>query len=104
MKRVGYARVISSRSRSGNGTEAFSCLKEFSMSDINEMRRHLLIGSAALAASFAIPPVAALAAEPVGEKHMSSNTITTKDGTQIYYKDWGSGQPIVFHHGWPLSS
>jgi non-heme chloroperoxidase len=32
------------------------------------------------------------------------NIITTKDGTQIFYKDWGSGQPIVFHHGWPLSS
>jgi non-heme chloroperoxidase len=31
-------------------------------------------------------------------------TITTKDGTQIFYKDWGSGQPIVFSHGWPLSS
>ncbi|MFC3826171.1 alpha/beta fold hydrolase [Niastella sp. GCM10012298] len=30
--------------------------------------------------------------------------ITVKDGTQIYYKDWGSGQPLVFHHGWPLSS
>ncbi|TWF35315.1 non-heme chloroperoxidase [Chitinophaga polysaccharea] len=32
------------------------------------------------------------------------NKITVKDGTEIYYKDWGTGQPIVFHHGWPLSS
>lgn len=32
------------------------------------------------------------------------NTITTKDGTEIFYKDWGEGQPIMFHHGWPLSA
>jgi non-heme chloroperoxidase len=32
------------------------------------------------------------------------STITTKNGVQIFYKDWGQGQPIVFHHGWPLSS
>ena len=32
------------------------------------------------------------------------NTITINDGTQIYYKDWGTGQPVVFSHGWPLSA
>jgi non-heme chloroperoxidase len=32
------------------------------------------------------------------------STVTTKDGVEIFYKDWGSGQPIVFSHGWPLSS
>ena len=32
------------------------------------------------------------------------NSIKVKDGAQIFYKDWGTGQPIVFHHGWPLSA
>ena len=32
------------------------------------------------------------------------SSITVKDGTEIYYKDWGTGLPIMFHHGWPLSA
>src|SRR6516165_6482462 len=41
-----------------------------------------------------------------GSSSMSSSTVTTKDRVQIYFKDWGpkDAQPIVFHHGWPLSA
>src|SRR5690349_16594377 len=44
--------------------------------------------------------------QPTNRFHRTPSipTITTANGTEIFYKDWGSGQPIVFSHGWPLSS
>lgn len=68
-------------------------------------RRDLLL-TTALATAFALTGVA-IAQTPLdqtGDKEMAM--ITTTDGTNIFYKDWGpkDAQPIVFHHGWPLSS
>ena len=66
-------------------------------------RRNLMLASAAALATAAIgTSKPAKAADKSSSKNGS--TVTTKDGVQIYYKDWGSGQPIVFSHGWPLSS
>ncbi|NEI72259.1 alpha/beta fold hydrolase [Rhizobium lusitanum] len=73
-------------------------------------RRETLLTGAALTTALILPTDPA-GAKSTTEQHSTkgANTmsfITTKDGTQIFYKDWGSrdAQPIVFHHGWPLSA
>ena len=76
-------------------------------------RRKLLLNSAAIAASIGFPVVATAAYRKPASKaaalghaqgRQTANTVTTSDGTQIYYKDWGTGRPVVFSHGWPLSA
>ena len=73
-------------------------------------RREALISATALAASFAFPLGTARAAGPatldIPEGEHTMGYVTTDDDVQIFYKDWGprDAQPIVFHHGWPLSS
>jgi non-heme chloroperoxidase len=71
-------------------------------------RRGVIAGGLTLGALTALPLLAnpAVATAAPGAFPMSSGFVTTKDGVQIYYKDWGpkTAQPIVFHHGWPLSA
>lgn len=72
-------------------------------------RRQTLIAGATVSLAMATPALSAQKAKPKqthGGISMTENFVKTKDGVDIFYKDWGpkDAQPIVFHHGWPLSS
>jgi non-heme chloroperoxidase len=72
---------------------------------IDEGRRQLVIGGTLLAASVVtLAGSSSSQPTPTSKETKSMSKFTTRDNVEIFYKDWGSGQPVVLSHGWPLSS
>lgn len=71
-------------------------------------RRNVLVTAVAgaMSATLRVPSAEGASNDRLTERSTTMRTVTTKDGVEIFYKDWGprTGEPIFFHHGWPLSS
>jgi non-heme chloroperoxidase len=80
--------------------------------EVDLSRRSAVLSSAGVAAAVAALPITALSganaapapASAKGSLRKTASTITTREGVELYYKDWGHGQPVVLCHGWPLNS
>jgi non-heme chloroperoxidase len=88
----------------GSKSRRYLMTSEFSLS-----RRQVLLTGTTISLALAIPAFASekkISPHQRGIEPMTHSYVTTKDGVEIFYKDWGpkDAQPIVFHHGWPLSS